>query len=162
MAEELIEEAREKGLNTSIFRVGNLVFQSGTGRFQENIEDNAFYSILQSFLKIGIMIDSDQPMLDFSFIDQTGKTVALLFDRQALRGETHHLLNPNKVSLNQLAVMLSELGECLRTAPADEFLDLLQKNYEHPHLKKYIEKIILHTHLLSNHDGSFIDMAYEK
>ena len=38
-AEEYLNKLREEGMDITIIRVGNLVFQSETGRFQINIEE---------------------------------------------------------------------------------------------------------------------------
>ncbi|MCU0288697.1 MAG: SDR family oxidoreductase [Acidobacteria bacterium] len=156
--ELLIEEARTKGLNAAIFRVGNLVFQSGTGRFQENIEDNAFYNLLKSFIKIGITIESDEAELDFSFIDQTAKAFALMYDRESLLGETHHLYNSNKICPNEFAMMLREIGENLKTVTVNEFLDILQNNYENPGIKNYIERLVSHTLTFSSSSDSITNI----
>ena len=49
-AEKTIFEAISEGLKANILRVGNIVGSSKTGIFQMNIEENAFYQILRSFL----------------------------------------------------------------------------------------------------------------
>jgi hypothetical protein len=108
------------------------------------------------------MVESDEPSLDFSFVDLVSKTVVLLYNRETLRGETYNLLNPNKVSLNELTGMLREIGVDLQMVLVDEFLDILQNNYKNPGLREYIEKIILHTNLFSDSDGSFIKLVSQK
>jgi thioester reductase-like protein len=160
--EKLVADARAKGLNASVYRVGNLVFESATGKFQENIEDNDFYTRIKSFVKLGVMVDSDIPVLNFTFVDQASKAIVLLHDQENLRGETHHLFNSNRVSLNQLTEMLREVGESLRTISLLEFIDILKNNYDNPDLRQYIEKIILLTGVFTDPVGTVITQTTEK
>ncbi|XQY93052.1 SDR family oxidoreductase [Metabacillus sp. HB246100] len=51
-SEKLIEQARRKGLNCNIYRVDNLNYNTKTMKFQENIESNAFYTMVKSFIKL--------------------------------------------------------------------------------------------------------------
>ncbi|WP_144488597.1 SDR family oxidoreductase, partial [Bacillus sp. ABP14] len=43
--EKMVREAMEKGVRATIYRVGNLVGNSKTGKFQYNINENAFYRL---------------------------------------------------------------------------------------------------------------------
>lgn len=54
-AEKIVLETRDKGINVNVFRVGNIGFDSKTGRFQENIEQNALYSMMKSYIRIGLV-----------------------------------------------------------------------------------------------------------
>jgi thioester reductase-like protein len=147
-SEKLIIDARSQGLNAVVFRVGTVVFDSNTGGFQKNIEEHAFYNRVRSLVKLGVMYKSDLPALNFTFVDHASKTIALLFDREALRGETYHIFNSNRISTNELARMISEAGIPLKPVSYLELIELLEKNYDHPDLKEYVEKLITLTPLI--------------
>ncbi|MDQ1354446.1 MAG: hypothetical protein QG657_4755, partial [Acidobacteriota bacterium] len=73
-AEKRVLAYREKGLNTSIYRVGNLIAHSETGKFQENIEDDYFYAILRGALKLEMLSEYMKKMVfDMSFINYTAR-----------------------------------------------------------------------------------------
>ncbi|MGM7721817.1 beta-ketoacyl synthase N-terminal-like domain-containing protein [Metabacillus sp. Hm71] len=97
-AEKLVMEARNKGIKANIFRVGNIVFDSSSGRFQENIEQNSLYTMMKSYLRIGLVPEMDRDT-DFSCVDDVSRAIINLFAKEALINETYHIFNPNYVSL---------------------------------------------------------------
>ncbi|MCP4157459.1 MAG: NAD-dependent epimerase/dehydratase family protein, partial [bacterium] len=163
-AEKLVLEARQKGIHANIMRVGNLIFHSQTGKFQENIEDNAFYSQLKAFIKIGALPDLKFEQLEFSFIEYTAEAVCLLFSREKLRNETYHLRNPNHISYAQLAqyIRKSETGIQLNPLPALEILDFLMDNYENKSISRYIEHLILHSGIGGKQEDGFLKVVSGK
>ena len=51
-AETLMRAARDEGYNINIFRMGNISCELKGGKFQKNIEQNAFYILTRSFLRL--------------------------------------------------------------------------------------------------------------
>ena len=82
--EKVAIEARKNGVNTSIYRVGNLVFNSKTGKHQENLDDNGFYQTLKSYLNIGYIPDIIDEV-EMSYINYTAKAICTLFDKKIFR-----------------------------------------------------------------------------
>jgi thioester reductase-like protein len=153
MAEIKIEEARLKGLKAKIFRVGNLVFASNTGIFQQNIADNAFYSIVRSYLKIG-SVPNISLKYDFSFVDYIAEAIVKLFSRECLCNETYHLFNDRYISLPEFIGMLRVQGYSIDKYSIEDFIDHLYQCYEE---KKYIEEIdciLLNYGLFNNFSGT--------
>ncbi|HWQ62829.1 MAG TPA: amino acid adenylation domain-containing protein, partial [Methanospirillum sp.] len=56
-AEKLVQNARKQGLITTIFRAGNITFDSETGSFQQNVEDNAFFQQIRAYVNLGLVPD---------------------------------------------------------------------------------------------------------
>ena len=52
-SEELVVQARTRGLKGNIYRIGNITFDTERGRLQSNIEENAFFTVLKSFVNLG-------------------------------------------------------------------------------------------------------------
>ena len=146
-AEKFLLKAREEGLEANIFRVGNLVFDSVTGVFQENIEDNAFYTLVKSLIKIGYFPEIDDKTLNFSFIDYVAKAVVLLFDKVNLKNETYHLFNTNQISLVSLGELLKHAGIYTNTIPVDDFIKCLYEKYEDEKTKSHIARILVHSNM---------------
>jgi len=146
-AEKFLVKAREEGLEANVFRVGNLVFDSETGVFQENIEDNAFYTLVKSLIKIGHFPKIDEKTLNFSFIDYVAKAVVLLFDKVNLKNETYHLFNTNQISLVSLGELLKYAGMHTETIPVDDFIKYLYEKYEDEEAKSHIARILVHSNM---------------
>ncbi|MGB8452323.1 MAG: amino acid adenylation domain-containing protein, partial [Anaerocolumna sp.] len=148
-AEKMIVKAREEGVIANVFRVGNLVFDSTTGIFQENISDNAFYTMIKSYINLGCFPGVTAKTINFSFIDQVAKAVVMLFDRENLKNETYHLYNSNTVSMSFVAQIINQAGVPVRTIPPAEFLQNLLERYDDEERKDDITQILVHTNMLS-------------
>lgn len=146
-AEKFLLKAREEGLEVNIFRVGNLVFDSVTGVFQENIGDNAFYTLVKSLIKIGHFPEINEKNMNFSFIDYVAKAVVLLFDKVNLQNETYHLFNTNQISIVSLGELLKQAGMHGKTIPVDDFIKYLYEKYEDEDAKSHIARILVHSNM---------------
>jgi amino acid adenylation domain-containing protein/thioester reductase-like protein len=110
-AERRVLAYREKGINTSIYRAGNLTFHSETGRFQENIEENSFYSMIKAIAKVGFLSRKMKELaFDLSFINHAARAITLLLTTKGLKNETYHSANPDSLSLNEIAGWIRESG----------------------------------------------------
>ncbi|MCP5054395.1 MAG: amino acid adenylation domain-containing protein, partial [bacterium] len=111
-AELKVLEYREKGVNGSIYRVGNLIFHSETGKFQENIGNDYFYSIIKAAIKLEMLSDrmKEKMVFDMSFINYTARSLVLLATCEGLQNQTYHLINPNPLPMTEMANYLRELG----------------------------------------------------
>jgi amino acid adenylation domain-containing protein/thioester reductase-like protein len=129
-AETLLFRARESGLDARLYRVGNLMAHSETGRFQINISSNAFYNVLRHFVVLGLIPDIPYVEMDFSFIDQTSRILISLMAPENPEQETYHVYNPNTCSLPALGRRMSEAGRPTRIVPIHEFFNRLSAHAE--------------------------------
>ncbi|WP_097004911.1 non-ribosomal peptide synthetase [Lacrimispora amygdalina] len=148
-AEKMVVKAREEGVNANVFRVGNLVFDSATGIFQENITNNAFYAVIRSCINLGCFPETKEKNINFSFIDQVAKAVVLLFDRKKLQNETYHLYNSHTVSMSFVAELINQAGVKVKIIPPAEFVENLLKKYDDKDKTDDITQILVHTNMLS-------------
>ncbi|MHB8061176.1 MAG: SDR family oxidoreductase, partial [Ruminiclostridium sp.] len=75
-AEEVIMKYNQKGLRSSIIRVGSLAGRYADGVFQKNIEDNALYARLKTILQSGYLPASLlEKEIEFLPIDECAKAL---------------------------------------------------------------------------------------
>ncbi|MFZ5988789.1 MAG: HAD-IIIC family phosphatase [Bacillota bacterium] len=161
--EKLLVQARGKGLNSNIYRVGNLVYNTTTQKFQENINDNAFYTLLKSFIKLNMIPGVDKKVLDFSFVDYVSKAVILLFNRSNLLNETYHLYNYNRISSIDLGKLLGMVGYSqLQITTVEEFFNFAYENYEHPELKEYVLNVLVHGYIMGDLNDTNFHLICDK
>jgi amino acid adenylation domain-containing protein/thioester reductase-like protein len=108
MAELFLDGERRNGLPCNIYRVGNLVFNSQTGIFQRNIQDNAFYSVIKSFIEFGYFPKSDI-YHDYSFVDQAAEAIMRIIKSDKINGN-FHVYNPNYVTLGDVSENVRKAG----------------------------------------------------
>ncbi|WP_159433260.1 non-ribosomal peptide synthetase [Clostridium cavendishii] len=149
-AEKLILKARQKGINTNIFRVGNLVFDSTSGRFQKNIEDNNFYEFIKSLIEFGSYPGFGAFYYDFSFIDHTAKAITLLFNVIELSNQVYHISNPNKISLVNVCELIQKYEPNFKKRKTEDFLNELYLSFENNSFKYNISKIIMNLNILGD------------
>jgi thioester reductase-like protein len=160
-AEKIVIDARKKGISTFIYRVGNLVFDSKSGVFQENIGENGFYNIIRALIGMGVIPDTGRDF-EFSFIDQTGRAIAALVCSREQENGTFHVYNSNMLDAGQLGEHMSMLGYKMRLMNFADFLDHLFHNRENPLLKKHVESFILHSQIFENTGRTKFHLSSEK
>lgn len=140
-AELAVEAARARGMNANIYRVGNIVFHSGTGVHQENIDENAFYLQVKAFVNLGVVPTGLE--VEFSFVNQLAQAIVKLATCRDLRQETYHLYNSHRVSLDEV---LTDTALALQVTglPYDAFIDHLYRHYDKPGFQQHIEQVMLH------------------
>ncbi|MHB8065387.1 MAG: SDR family oxidoreductase, partial [Ruminiclostridium sp.] len=158
-AEKLIEEARQNGVTCNIYRMGNLVYNSETFKFQENIDSNAFYTVIKSFIKINMIPAFDKDVLDLSFVDHVSKAVLLIFNKKNLANKTYHVYNHNRISTITLGQYIQQAGyESLNISDISE----LFRRYEEPEMRDYIMNVIIHAGLMGNIRGTSFHMLCDR
>ncbi|MGD2089379.1 MAG: amino acid adenylation domain-containing protein [Candidatus Aminicenantes bacterium] len=157
-AEKKVLAYKERGLNASIYRVGNLTAHSETGKFQENINDNAFYASLKAYLSMGMIPFGEESWADITFIDQTAEALVLLITRKGFFNETFHLQNITRLSLEKLAKFLRKKGIKIKLVTMGQFLDHLAGCIENKGNRLIIDRFLLHGGMFSNEKWETVNM----
>ncbi len=159
--ERAVLKAREDGINTNIFRVGNIVFNSRTGVFQKNIDENAFYSQLKSYINLEAMPKINSSY-DFSFVDYVSRAIILLYDRADLKNEIYHIFNPNSVTPILIGDLLNKLGLSIEMKSFEDFLEYVYDNYNREDLREHIDNFLVHSNILNNEENKAFVSICEK
>ncbi|MCK5686012.1 amino acid adenylation domain-containing protein, partial [bacterium] len=141
-AEKAVIAAREKGILTNIFRVGNIVYESTGTVLQENIEENAFFNIISSFINLGY-IPEDCGEYELSYVDCLSKAILSIYNVKNLENQIYHIKNNHTVDIPKL-ITSDNLGLNVSTLSTMDFLDLLFSIHNNNFVRIYIENIMLH------------------
>jgi thioester reductase-like protein len=147
-AEQRILSARADGLTATIYRLGNMLCDSVTGAYQQNIDDNGFFQTLKAFCEIGA-VSNTHDECEISHVDQSARAVRLLYDKPALANETFHIRNPHCVKLSEILTDPS-LGLYLDTLSFPDFIDRLITLHDTEGLRAEVEAVLLHRGWLSS------------
>jgi amino acid adenylation domain-containing protein/thioester reductase-like protein len=127
-AEKKVIAARETGANgtdISIYRVGNLTFHSGTGKFREDIENDNFFTQIHAFILLGRVPELKAKPFELSFIDQTAAAITKLITRKHLTNRTYHLRSSHELTWQDLVPLLHASGKSPGLLKLSQFLDHL-------------------------------------
>ncbi|WP_058300807.1 non-ribosomal peptide synthetase family protein [Gorillibacterium timonense] len=109
-AEKLVIRAGESGaIPVAVYRVGNLCCDSVTGRFQRNIDGNAFYRMLKAMLLLK-KAPKVQWEVDLTPIDYAGWSITELALQPDSTGRLFHICNPHTISYEDLVELFREEG----------------------------------------------------
>lgn len=119
-AEKVLMIAAEEGVPVSIYRAGNLTCHSETGRFQSNIDSNAFYRMIKAMLLLGKAPAADW-MVDFTPINYASEAIVHLALRQDTAGRVFHICNPEPIRYDELIRSVNRAGYEVETLPFADY-----------------------------------------
>jgi thioester reductase-like protein len=126
LAEGLVMEAAQKGLQAKIFRLGRLVGRASDGVFQKNPESNVFYLLMKGFCEIGAIPETVTKMnVDLMPIDVSAEEVLVLIEGEDM---IYHIMSHVPVTLEET---VKALGEHIRVVTEDEFIQILKEKNQH-------------------------------
>lgn len=161
-AEVLLRAARKDGVEVNLYRIGDLVYDSETGHFQENIEKNAVYLLVQAMLALEYLPDDLPNFMEFSYVDFVGRAIVKLMLCRNLSQETYHLQNPYRMGFTDWKELLEEEKYPITFTDKEAFFAYVIKNYENPEKKQAIENLLTYSHLLDMPYYTDIQAATEK
>lgn len=139
-AEEAVIEARTRGLQANIYRIGNLTWRASDGKFQKNSEDNGFLHRLHAMLKLGIYHENmDKYPMDLTPVDECADA----FVRLSLLGknnEIYHLYNQNYLNSRD---MFNFLGVPFRHTSTLEMIETAFNNTDDRDIGVYLFYMII-------------------
>jgi len=159
-AENIIFKAIEEGVEATIYRVGNLVFNYQTGKFQDNTENNAFYMLLRSFINLGMVPDMHHKFYDFSYINTTAEAIVQFAKQKSLINEVFHAYNTHSYSLRDLyELIIKPHFPQIQLVSLDDFPGLILQKYEYPRMKEFIEHLIVNVRILEINESNVMLIA---
>jgi len=122
LAEGLVLQAVEEGMDAKIFRLGRLVGRASDGVFQRNPESNVFYLILKGFSKVGaIPVKGAEKEVDLMPVDVSVEQVLALKDREEL---IFHIMNHTPPTLQEV---MKAVDPATETVSDEEFAELMRQ-----------------------------------
>ncbi len=142
-AEKLLQSRQEEyGLKVNIYRAGNITCDSRTGKFQKNVEDNAFFQQLRAYVNLGAAPEALDSR-NMTYVDQAAQAIVTLMHRPGLTGQTFHIQNPVQLSLSQ-ALDSDILGLRFSRLSFDSFVEFVAKHAGHAGFTDYMERLLVH------------------
>lgn len=117
-----------KNLKLRVFRVGNLTGRFSDGKFQENQNENAFYNILRSILKLkAIPTSMLSNSIDFSPVDVVAKAMVKIIKLEDTINHTYHIGNNSITTTKEIVELMNKTGENVAIMSEEEFAKYAQQ-----------------------------------
>ena len=136
-AERRILDSILKGTDAYILRVGNLMPRFKDGKFQENIEDNAYISRIKAFIDMkcipDYLIDS---YLEFTPVDSIASAIYKIVKYSTKDNIIYHLFNHNYVYLKNLLKISDSLKINIKLIKNEEFKQKIKEILDSPNTNR--------------------------
>jgi amino acid adenylation domain-containing protein/thioester reductase-like protein len=152
-SEKIVMKYRKNGVNSNIYRVGNLAFMIQNHKGQENIEDNGFFIRINCLLKLKIL-SSEISREDISPVDLTAQAIVKLFDKKSTHNNIFHVFNPFICSWGEILCQESRFNISLLTIK--QFITQIVRLLNSSQYQHVIELFLLHQRWLNE---QFIDIT---
>lgn len=122
---EVYDRIISKGLKAKVIRMGNLTGRLNDGKFQPNVEENAFAQRLKTIIDLKLMpenlLDFD---VEFTPIDCAAEAIVKLSNLDC-DYNTFHLFNDNHIKMSRLNQIFKELNINLEIISKDKMTKVL-------------------------------------
>ncbi len=123
LAEEIVLDAIEEGLNARIFRVGILT-STVDGKFQKRPEKNAFANRLKAICTIGVVpMSLLKARIEMTPVDFCAKAIIELASVEDPKQAIFHVYNTNTMTLADTVSLLEQNGKMIKIVSDQEFME---------------------------------------
>lgn len=161
IAEKMIYDAIiNKGLDATVFRVGNLTGRYSDGKFQQNIADNAFVNRIFTLLRLKVMPESILDLhIEMTPVDCAAKAI-LDICYTSNNNVVYHIFNHNSIPILKMLDMLRKVHLDVEVVKEEKIKDIISSNLkETPNLVNGIimdindeNSISYHTNIIPKSD----------
>ncbi|WP_338751590.1 amino acid adenylation domain-containing protein [Bacillus sp. FJAT-52991] len=116
----LLKAAQEEGIPISIYRAGNLTCHSENGRFQKNIDSNAYYRMMKTMLALKTAPKVDW-YVDFTPIDYASAAIVSLSNMPETAGRLMHICNHEQIHYSNMIETLEKCGYLIQLKDEKEY-----------------------------------------
>ena len=166
-AEKLVLQYISNGLDAYILRVGNLMNRYSDGKFQPNVEQNAYINRLMSLANIGYIPNYLlKNYLEFTPIDSCALAVIKLMQNPNSDNRVFHLYNHNHIYVNQFIdfmkdyinvkivsnkKFINKIDKLLKQNDSDKLLSGILRDFDNNRQLAYDSKIKITSYFTVNY-----------
>ena len=141
-AEKLILEAINNGLDGYILRIGNLMPRLSDGKFQVNVNENAYVNRLLAFMKLKAVPDYlIDGYTEFTPVDSCAQAILKVVEYPTLKNRIFHLFNHNHVDIKLLLNIFNEY-EHIEILDNEDFVKYINKILSLPDSNELLSGIL--------------------
>lgn len=141
-AEKLVLESINDGVDAYILRIGNLMARLSDGRFQKNVQENAYINRLLTFMRIKIVPDYLlNGYAEFTPVDSCAQAILKIMEYSSVKNRIFHLFNHNHVNVTSLLDIFNMFSN-IEILSADEFKKRIEKLLSLPNSNELLSGIL--------------------
>jgi len=119
-------EAVKAGLDGTIYRIGLLTGRQSDGKFQYNMDENAYYRKLKSIFHLQCLPEQVmQNALEFTPVDACAQALVAIWKTSRPKSLVYHLYNHKMLTIQEFAKTTATWGTHIKKVSMDEFMDAI-------------------------------------
>ena len=139
---EILNQIMDCGLDAKILRLGNLTGRLSDGKFQPNVEDNAFSNRVKALTELHAMPESMyEKYIEMTPIDVVSDAINKIMEISN-KNIVYHLFNHNHIPMPYFVKILKSFGVNVEILNKESFTQLLYSYMEDEEKVKIIQGII--------------------
>lgn len=148
-AEQRLIRARTGGIESTVYRMSGILFDSQTGKYQQNMEQSTAYIFYRALYRLGIVPEEIKRPMDISNVDMISEAIIrLMFSNQEIN-QIHHVINPNALSIGEILKLMrgKNTAVSLKEMSVDEVFTYYQRT--HPSKREHFYELAFHCEIIS-------------
>lgn len=101
-AEKVLKNAKNQGVQSSIYRMSGILFDSKTGKYQINVNESSAYIYYRNLYRLRIVPSEIQRKMDISCVDKISEAVVKLILSDDRSNDVYHVINPNGLTIKEI------------------------------------------------------------
>lgn len=101
-AEKVLKNAKNQGVQSSIYRMSGILFDSKTGKYQINVNESSAYIYYRNLYRLRIVPSEIQRKMDISCVDKISEAVVKLILSDDSSNDVYHVINPNGLTIKEI------------------------------------------------------------
>ena len=150
LAEELLLDAINRGLNVTIFRLGNITWRDIDGKFQFNSKENLFFNLMKCIISVKILpVALKETLFNLSPVENCSDLiVSILLNHN--KNNVYHIYNHNRLTLEQIVNYLNIFDLNINFIDNSSFMMILEKNFNKIEWSSYIYELVKSSNVKNN------------
>lgn len=91
-----------EGVQSSIYRMSGILFDSKTGKYQINVNESSAYIYYRNLYRLRIVPSEIQRKMDISCVDKISEAVVKLILSDDSSNDVYHVINPNGLTIKEI------------------------------------------------------------
>ena len=101
-AEKVLKNAKNQGVQSSIYRMSGILFDSKRGKYQINVNESSAYIYYRNLYRLRIVPSEIQRKMDISCVDKISEAVVKLILSDDSSNDVYHVINPNGLTIKEI------------------------------------------------------------
>ena len=142
IAEKLLADAMQEGLNVTIFRLGNITWRNSDGKFQYNKDENLFYNLMKYIITVRELPEGiKDKIFNLSPVDECSNLIISILLNSNIHN-VYHIYNHNTVTISEIVNLLNAFNLNIKFTDNLSSMMTLEKSFDKIELSAYIYELV--------------------